>query len=305
MDGAVQEEKRCCFCHEREGGPKNGSFTFPELTQLLDGDGASTRTNFVHMECAAFSDGVRLLIGPWNPIKYKGGIPPTLTSKIAEEEVSRAADHKCTVCHQGTATIGCKEPTCGRYYHFHCASSFAVINKVFFSGVAPEVACHEHRGCIPQHLPTHQLVLPSATEKAPRHVATSRNSSTCQAPAPASACRPQKPAPKRSEREACDQDTSLKVSERAQGSADGGKQRPSTNTLQDPASILEPAPLSSPAEAILDERIIVTLPTPSASPVSTETPKAAVSTVEQPSAKAPVAETVTTTPPAAETPSAK
>jgi hypothetical protein len=63
----------------------------------------------VHMECAAFSDGVRLLIGRWNPTKYKGGIPPTLTSKIAEAEVSRAADHKCTVCHEGTATISCKE----------------------------------------------------------------------------------------------------------------------------------------------------------------------------------------------------
>jgi hypothetical protein len=106
MDGALHVEKRCCFCHEREGGPKKGSFYYVELTQLSDGDGAPT---FVHMECAAYADGVKRLIERWDPTKFQRGIPPALTSKVAEEEVSRAADHNCTVCHEGTATIGCVE----------------------------------------------------------------------------------------------------------------------------------------------------------------------------------------------------
>lgn len=93
-------------------------FTYDELTQLSGGDGSSTKTNFAHMECAAYADGVKRMIGRWDPAKHKGGIPTALTSIVAEKEVVRAADLKCTVCLEGNATIGCVEVRvfCGKTF---------------------------------------------------------------------------------------------------------------------------------------------------------------------------------------------
>ena len=111
MEGIGRHEtKSCCFCHLGEDGPANVCFAFPELAQLPSfRGGSSTKAAFTHMECAAFSDGIRHMIGRWNPADYVHGIPPELTSMVAEHEVTRTAELKCAICLEGNASVGCME----------------------------------------------------------------------------------------------------------------------------------------------------------------------------------------------------
>ena len=110
MDSIGIHEKICCFCHLGQDGPASVCFAHHDLAQLPSIRGtAKPKATFAHMECAAYSDGIRDMIGGWNPAEYTHGIPPELTSMVAEHEVSRTTDLKCAVCFEGNASVGCME----------------------------------------------------------------------------------------------------------------------------------------------------------------------------------------------------